>query len=114
MEFKKILSEIDVGLFSLSRDHKTYNFPGKLLGYMSQNKPILGSVNPDNDLKDVVEKFKAGFISVNGEDELLYENAIKLLDNKIRSNIGNNAKELLVSKFSVEAATSKIIASVVL
>lgn len=111
VEFKKILSEIDVGLFSLNKDHKTHNFPGKLLGYMSQNKPILGSVNPNNDLKDVVKKFKAGFISVNGEDELLYENAIKLLDNKIRSNIGNNAKELLVSKFSVEAAASKIITS---
>jgi hypothetical protein len=75
---------------------------------MSQNKPILGSVNSDNDLKDVVKKFKAGFISLNGKDELLYENAIKLLDNQIRSNID------LVSKFSVEAAASKIIDSVVL
>jgi glycosyltransferase involved in cell wall biosynthesis len=111
IEFKKILAEIDVGLFSLNKNHKTHNFPGKLLGYMSQNIPILGSVNPDNDLQDVLEEYNAGYISVNGEDDLLYENALKLLDNKTRKNIGNNAKELLISKFSVEAAANKILQS---
>ena len=45
-EFKNILSEIDVGLFTLHRDHTTQNFPGKLLGYMAQEIPILGSINP--------------------------------------------------------------------
>lgn len=111
IEFKRILSEIDVGLFSLNKSHTTHNFPGKILGYMSQNKPILGSINPDNDLKDVVEEHKAGYISINGEDELLYGNAVKLLDRGTRSTIGNNAKELLISKFSVETAAMRILNS---
>lgn len=42
-EFKLMLAEFDIGLFSLHKDHVTHNFPGKLLGYMVQQKPILGS-----------------------------------------------------------------------
>jgi glycosyltransferase involved in cell wall biosynthesis len=109
VEFKKILSEIDVGLFSLNANHKTHNFPGKLLGYMSQNKPILGSINPNNDLKDIVEEYNAGYISVNGEDKVLFENAVKLLDATQRDSMGKNAKKLLISHFSVEAAAAKIL-----
>ncbi|WP_145510156.1 glycosyltransferase family 4 protein, partial [Yersinia rochesterensis] len=42
-KFKAILHEVDVGLFSLCRNHKSHNFPGKILGYMANSIPILGS-----------------------------------------------------------------------
>jgi len=110
VEFRLILSEIDIGLFSLNREHTTQNFPGKLLGYMAQGIPILGSINPGNDLKDVIEKHNAGLISVNGDDELFYTNAHKFLkDKKIRKTIGENANRLLSELFSVESAADEII-----
>ena len=68
-EFKAILSEIDVGLFSLSSQHTAHNFPGKLLGYMVQSLPILGSVNEGNDLMELVNSHHAGLITVNGNDK---------------------------------------------
>jgi len=106
-----MLAEFDIGLFSLHRDHITHNFPGKLLGYMVQEKPILGSINPDNDLKPTVEEAKAGFVTVNGEDELLKENALKLLHDKaLREEMGQNAKQLLQDVFSVESAVDKMLA----
>ena len=49
-------------MFSLHSGHKTHNFPGKLLGYMSYSKPILGCVNAGNDLADVVNSAKAGIV----------------------------------------------------
>jgi O26-antigen biosynthesis N-acetyl-L-fucosamine transferase len=111
-EFKNILAEFDVGLFSLHRDHVTHNFPGKLLGYMVQQKPILGSVNPGNDLQDVVETAGAGLVSVNGDDAALLANALRLLhDDAFRSGAGANAGQLLMDTFSVEAATRHILRS---
>ena len=110
--FKNMLAEFDIGLFSLHHDHTTHNFSGKLLGYMVQEKPILGSVNPDNDLKDVLEKTEAGFITINGDDEGLLNNALKLLhDSTLRKSIGTNAKHLLSEVFSVQAAANSILAA---
>lgn len=109
-EFKLMLAEFDVGLFSLNKEHTTHNFPGKLLGYMVQGKPILGSINPDNDLKPVVESANAGFISVNGDDDVLKKHAIALLhDEMFRKQMGKDAKQLLHDFFSVESAADKIL-----
>lgn len=109
-EFKKMLAEFDVGLFSLHRDHITHNFPGKILGYMVQEKPILGSVNPGNDLQDMLENGGAGLITVNGDDDNLLKNALHLLHDAVyRKNMGKNAKHLVDSLFSVEAAARQIL-----
>lgn len=107
--FKEMLSEFDIGLFTLNYNHQTHNFPGKLLGYMCESKPILGSVNPNNDLKDVVESANAGYISITGQDELLYENAVKLLDEKTRINMGENANNLLDRLFTVKSIAKQIL-----
>ncbi|MEI6268868.1 MAG: glycosyltransferase family 4 protein [Methylococcaceae bacterium] len=110
--FKNMLAEFDVGLFSLHHDHTTHNFPGKLLAYMVQEKPILGSVNPGNDLQDLLEKAKAGLVTVNGDDAALLTNALKLLhDGVLRETLAANAKQLLSDVFSVQAAANSILAT---
>lgn len=107
--FKCILSEVDVGLFSLSAKHSSHNFPGKLLGYMVQSLPILGSVNAGNDLLGIVNN-KAGFIHYNGEDDRLYHSALLLLqDDGLRNQLGSGANILLKEQFSVESIAQTII-----
>ncbi|HZJ37221.1 MAG TPA: glycosyltransferase family 4 protein [Gillisia sp.] len=108
-EYRKMLSEFDIGLFSLHKDHTTHNFPGKLLGYMAQGLPILGSVNPGNDVINVIQDAGAGFVSVNGEDDILLRNAKQLISEGLRSQKGTNSSALLKDKFSVEAAISSIL-----
>ena len=71
----------DIGLFSLHRDHKTHNFPGKILGYLAQGMPVLGLVNPGNDLLGVINNAGAGFVTVTGEEEQLFQNALILVRN---------------------------------
>lgn len=112
-EYVKLLSEIDVGLFSLHPAHSAHNFPGKLLSYMAFEKPILGSVNPDNDLQGVIEAGHAGFICVNGDDDGLLEKARALLnDSQLRKTMGENSKSLLKANFSVAAAARQLLAQV--
>ncbi|WP_078131306.1 glycosyltransferase family 4 protein [Leptospira kirschneri] len=108
-EFKLMLAEFDIGLFTLHFDHKTHNFPGKILGYMVQEKPILGAVNPGNDLKNILEDSQSGLVTIAGDVEKFYKNALVLLDDKIRKQMGRNANLLLKSKFSVDNAAETVL-----
>ncbi len=108
-EFKDLLLCVDVGLFSLSKEHTAHNFPGKLLGYMVQSLPILGSVNEGNDLMELVNQSQAGRITVNGDDQALLENAISMLDNDVRAQTGSNGYQLLADEFSVESIANSIL-----
>lgn len=109
-EFKSVLKVVDVGLFSLAKNHSVHNFPGKLLGYMANKLPILGSVNEGNDVMQVINSAKAGFAFVNGNDEALLNAAISLAeDTQLRKSLGNNAFSLLQEKFSVEMAADTIL-----
>lgn len=106
----KMLNEFDVGLFSLHPGHKTHNFPGKLLGYMGYSKPILGCVNPGNDLKEIVNKAGAGFVVDSGNSEALYNAALQLFESEeLRIMTGRNGRQLLADQFSIESTTTQIV-----
>ncbi|MDN0109162.1 glycosyltransferase family 4 protein [Yersinia mollaretii] len=110
LEFKKILSEADVGLFSLAKTHRVHNFPGKLLGYMVESIPILGSVNEGNDLLDIINKSESGYAFINGDDDNLYMAAKSLLFNELdRRHRGEMSRKILHEKFSVNTVAEKII-----
>lgn len=110
--FHNILAQVDVGLFSLSSKHSTHNFPGKLLGYMVQSLPILGSVNKGNDLIELVNDSRSGFICVNGDDEAFYSNAMKLhQSSELREQVGSNGYRLLEAEFSVSNIATGILCS---
>ncbi len=108
--YQAMLGEFDVGLFSLHKDHQTHNFPGKLLGYMQNSIPILGSVNAGNDVIDVLQNAGAGFVCVNSDDALLTEFALRLLNSDaVRREMGMNSRKLLSSQFSVVEAAKKLV-----
>jgi hypothetical protein len=109
-EFKRVLAEVDVGLFSLAKHHTAHNFPGKLLGYMVESLPILGSVNPENDLQKIINQANAGSVFINGEDKKLLFEAQKLFaDVNLRNIQGKAAFDLLQKEFSVSTATQNIL-----
>lgn len=111
-EFRKMLAIADIGLFSLSYRHTAHNFPGKLLGYMQASKPILGSVNPGNDLLEVINNSNSGFVFINGEDKLFSGAAIKLIDDlELRALCGSNARSLLIKEFAVDSIAKTILSS---
>jgi glycosyltransferase involved in cell wall biosynthesis len=109
-EYLAILSEFDVGLLSLDRRLKTHNVPGKLLGYMYWRKPSLASINPGNDLFEILEKNQAGLCLLNGDDDRLCAAALRLAnDPELRERMGQNSRKLLERLFSVNAAAAQIL-----
>ena len=109
-EYLAMLSEFDVGMISLDKKLQTHNFPGKMLGYMYFSMPVLASINQGNDLKFLLEEENAGLVSINGDDHLFKENALKLVnDIQTRRDLGGNAKILLEKKFEVNKAASQIL-----
>ncbi len=105
----EMLNEFDIGLISLHPSHKTHNFPGKILGYMAFSKPILGCINEGNDLKEIVNKAKAGIIVNSLDDELLFDSAKTLIDSqKLREEMGKNGRQLLTTLFSSANACNQI------
>ena len=109
----QMLSETDIGLFSLHRAHNTQNVPGKLLGYMNYELPILGSINPGNDVQTIIQGYEAGLVTVNGDDKGFLRNALLLLnDEPYRKKLGRNGKKLLKNVFSVEKVGEQLVNSV--
>jgi glycosyltransferase involved in cell wall biosynthesis len=109
-DYLRLVGEFDVGLISLATSLTTHNVPGKMLTYMVHGLPILASINPGNDLKDIVEHGSAGLVSINGDDDLLTANARKLVnDAQARAEMGRNSRALLESKFSVSAAVDAVL-----
>jgi len=108
-QYKEVLTQVDIGLFSLAKTHKAHNFPGKLLGYMVQSLPILGSVNGGNDLIYFIRDTGAGFVFVNGEDDKLIRAAKVLLNQeKLRLEFGEKAHNVLKEHFSVQSAAKQL------
>lgn len=111
-QYVKIVASMDIGLFSLSSKHSAHNIPGKLLSYMNESLPILGSVNKNNDIIDIINSSNSGLITINGHDREFFNNAMKLInDANLRKDMGTNSHNLINSKFSVETAASKIIST---
>ena len=54
-------------LFEFDANGRMY--VAEMLSYMQASIPILGSVNPGNDLREVVESAGAGLVSWNGDDD---------------------------------------------
>lgn len=108
-EFKKLMAEFDIGLFCLNKNHKTHNFPGKILGYLVQGMPILGSVNPGNDLKEVIEDAGAGYVVEAGDDEKFFNMAQELIDEETRQMVSEKTKGLLEQFFQARSLCKQII-----
>jgi glycosyltransferase involved in cell wall biosynthesis len=114
-EYMHCLSECDVGLVSLARSLRSHNCPGKVLGYISCGKPILASLNPDNDLIALLLLADAGIACTNGDDDELH-NAAVLLANEplVRQRMGKNARLLSDTTFSVHAIAKQILSHFVI
>ncbi|MEN6623012.1 MAG: glycosyltransferase family 4 protein, partial [Smithella sp.] len=109
-QYQSMLDEFDVGLVSLDCHLKTYNFPGKMLGYMEHGLPVLASINEGNNLINSVCENEIGFVSINGNDEALAANARQLMGNeKLRRRLGSNGRTFLENNFSVSRAAEQIL-----
>jgi glycosyltransferase involved in cell wall biosynthesis len=109
-DYMACLSEFDIGVVSLNRHLHSNNFSGKFLGYVACGKPTLASINPGNDLLEVLRCYDVGIGCVNGDGAALLDAALSLADQpQLRASMGNNARALAESLFSVRRAATQIL-----
>lgn len=113
LEYLQMLQEVDVGLITLHPALKSANIPGKLLGYLQCAIPTVASVNPGNDLVQLLEISGAGLVSVNRDDKAFLAHCLMLLDDADRrEDMRNAAKRLLEDRFHVRSAAAQILQNV--
>lgn len=108
-DYLALAAQFDVGLISLDRRLRSFSTTGKLLGYLQCGLPVLASVNPDNELMELLTASGAGLCSWNGDDEEFFQNAVRLRSASVRMEIASRSRALLETEFSVQAAADRIL-----
>jgi hypothetical protein len=108
-DYLSLISQFDVGLISLDRRLRSFSTTGKLLGYLRCGLAVLASVNLGNDLIDLLRESGAGLCSENGDDEMFYQNALRLCSSSVRTAIAQRTGALLAAEFSLRAAADQIL-----
>lgn len=109
-EFDDFLSNFNIGLLFLNYDLKSSNIPGKFMSYVMNGLPVLGAVNPGNDLISFVRLNELGYLDSSGSENNFLDSA----DNMIREYKANkfsrkNIQNSSVEYFSTQKAYEKII-----
>ena len=111
-EIPGLYSQCHAGIVALDPRHKTHNIPGKFLTYLQAGLPVLASINPGNDLVDLIKTDRVGRVCTNQSiDELLL--LVKQLVDDIKTDTGMplRCKKLSARLFSPETVAKKIISA---
>lgn len=112
-EIPGLYTQCHIGILALDPRHKTHNIPGKFLSYMQAGLPVLASINPGNDLEEIILSEKVGRVCTDYSLNTLKRLAIDLLDEVAGNAADNHAlsarcKALSAKLFSPEVAVKQI------
>jgi glycosyltransferase involved in cell wall biosynthesis len=108
-EIPGLYSQCQIGIVALDHRHKTHNIPGKFLSYMQGGLPVLASLNPGNDLADIIKRDAVGRVCLDHSVETLHHLAIELVDEtRIDPNIAARCHFLSAKLFTPETAVKQI------
>ncbi len=109
-KYLQFLNHCDIGLVSLNKELKSNNFPLKMMGYIQLGKPLIASVNKDNEIINLINDYKIGEVSLSENTKSFNVNLKKMIrDEKLRKSYGSNAIELFKNKFTVSIAAKEIL-----
>ena len=107
--YLSIMSKADIGLVSLNIKMSSNNYPLKMIGYMQLSKPILASVNKNNEIISMIEESNIGFASQANDKVRFNNNLDSIISNSVlRKEQGENALKLFNEQFTVEVAARQI------
>ena len=110
-EIPSLFDQCHVGMLSLDVRHTTHNIPGKFLSYLASGLPVLASVNPGNDIVELIEKNNTGRVITDGKVTSLTKMANELADVievNHKGSVGVNCKRLSHDLFRPEIAATQV------
>ena len=111
-EMPGLYAQCHVGIVALDPRHKTHNIPGKFVSYMQGGLPVLASINPGNDLVEIIEHAGVGRVCTDHSVDTLQRMALNLLD-EIAADTGmsSRCRALSAKLFSPRVAVRQITAA---
>lgn len=109
-EIPGLFAQCHIGIVMLDPRHKTHNIPGKFLTYMQAGLPVLASINPGNNLVELIAHEKVGFVCTDHSADTLERLAKELVDEVLGSNsFVTQCQNLSKKLFSPEVAVKQIV-----
>jgi len=111
-EIPGLYAQCHVGLVALDPRHKTHNIPGKFLSYMQAGLPVLASINPGNDLVELITTEQVGRVCTDTSADTMAANALELIES-LGTDAGfeNRCARLASRLFSPEVAVKQIVSA---
>ncbi len=111
-EIPGLYAQCSVGLLALDPRHRSHNIPGKFLSYMQCGLPVIATVNPGNDIVELIRTERVGVACVDGSPAVLAQQSEQLLED-LRADVAYPARceDLARRMFSVERAARQITAA---
>ena len=96
-----MISKADIGLVSLCKNIYKYGYPGKIMTYLEQGKPIIAVLEKESEIVKLMEQNNYGFNISDLNPKNISEFLIKLAENKSwKSKMSYNAKKTYEEYFS--------------
>ena len=111
-EIAGLYAQCHLGIVALDPRHKTHNIPGKFLSYMQSGLPVLASINPGNDLADMIAHEGVGRVCTDHSVDTLQGLALELADEVAGdTSVSARCRALSAKLFSPAAAVKQITAA---
>lgn len=109
-EISGLYRQCDIGLVMLDPRHTTNNIPGKFLSYMHAGLPVLASINPGNELAELIEAEGVGRATMSPSPDALAQLVGGLLAQiECDKDIGMRCRTLGKRMFSPTTAVEQIV-----
>ncbi|UUZ68382.1 glycosyltransferase [Polaromonas sp. P2-4] len=111
-EISGLYAQCHAGIVALDPRHKTHNIPGKFVSYMQGALPVLASINPGNDLAEIIEREGVGRVCTDHSVDTLQRLAEDLVGEIMRdTNMAARCRALSARLFAPEAVVKQITAA---
>jgi glycosyltransferase involved in cell wall biosynthesis len=111
-EIPGLLRQCAVGMISLDSRHRAHNIPGKFLSYIKAGIPVMGFVNTDNDLCEIVSKYNLGKINDQSDVGAMFREVVNFSTTISNNNLhADRCAHVYRKYFSSHKACSSILSS---
>lgn len=111
-EIPDLYAQCSAGLIALDARHNSHNIPGKFLTYIQNRLPVLASVNPGNDLANLIRREGVGEVCETDCLDQLEQCCCSLIDRLSADPLlGDRCISLFERQFSVSSTVQQIVSS---
>lgn len=99
-DYEILASSCDVGLIFLDKRFTIPNFPSRILSYLQSSMPVLAATDVNTDLRQVIEDGNFGLWCESSNVREFNRHVQKLCDEKLRKQMGKNARKYLEDNYT--------------